>query len=122
MLQAEPSELDIRWLAWLLARNRRSTLASLWLVLGLYPLFGILDYLLCPRKWLWVLWGTRALITVITLVMFRLIRSDLFAKHSDSFSAGFQIVISSGISLMTVFMGGLSSPYYAGLSLIMVGT
>ena len=32
------------------------------------------------------------------------------------------ILASFGISLMTVFMGGLASPYYAGLSLVFVAS
>ena len=32
------------------------------------------------------------------------------------------VLISSGISLMTLFMGGLASPYYAGLTLTIVAS
>jgi signal transduction histidine kinase len=119
--EVQQAELEARWSAWLIARNRRGTLSSLWLVIVLYPLFGILDYLLAPRAWLPVLYGTRALITIVTLVMFRLVNRSIFERHVNLLSGGYQILIACGISLMTVQMGGLASPYYAGLSLILVG-
>ncbi len=116
------SELEARWSAWLLERNRRGLTTALWITVVLYPLFGVLDLLTAPKEWLWLLWGTRALVTLVTLVTFRVAKSPLFARHPDAVSAGFMTLLSFGISLMTVFMGGLSSPYYAGLSLTIVAT
>src|SRR5262245_20519448 len=108
-------DLEGRWRSWLLSRNRRGTRSVLWIVVTLYPLFGALDYLIAPNDWLWLLYGTRAIVTAITLVMFRVVRSSLFDRHPYALSASFMTLISFGISLMTVFMGGLASPYYAGL-------
>ncbi len=90
------------------------------MVAGLYPLFGVLDYLTAPKEWLWLLYSTRGLVTVITLLMFRVLKSGWFARHSNGISAGYMVLISLGISMMTVFMGGLASPYYAGLSLTII--
>jgi len=120
---AEPAtELDQRWAAWLLERNRRGLVSALWIATVLYPLFGVLDWLTAPRHWLWLLWGTRALLTLLTLAMFRLARSATFDRHPALICAGYMTVMSLGISLMTVCMGGLASPYYAGLSLTIVAT
>jgi len=116
------AELEARWSAWLLERNRRGLVSALWIALFLYPLFSVLDLLTAPRGWLWLLWGTRALVTVVTLLTFRLVRTAAFDRHPDLVSAGYMTVLSLGISLMTVFMGGLASPYYAGLSLTIVAT
>jgi signal transduction histidine kinase len=110
-----------RWAAWLLARNRRATHIVLYLNIILYPLFGILDYFVAPRSGLWLLWGTRLLVSVVTLAMFRVIRTSFFEKYASQISAAYQTLVSFGISLMTVFLGGLASPYYAGLSLVMLG-
>ncbi|HEV8550290.1 MAG TPA: ATP-binding protein [Polyangiaceae bacterium] len=115
-------EHDARWAAWLLERNRRGLVSALWIAVVLYPLFGVLDYLTAPRAWLWLLWGTRGLVTLVTLATFRLVRSTIFDRHPYTVSAGYMTLLSLGISLMTVFMGGLASPYYAGLSLTIVAT
>ncbi len=92
------------------------------MVAGLYPLFGVLDYLTAPRQWLWLLFATRGVITLITLAMFGLLRSALFTRHVNLFSSSFMVLISLGISMMTVFVGGLASPYYAGLTLTIVAS
>jgi signal transduction histidine kinase len=116
------AELEQRWRAWLLLRNRRGMRGVLWIVITLYPLFGLLDYMIAPPDSLWLLYGTRVVIAVVTLVMFRVVRGSLFERHPYALSASFMILASFGISLMTVFMGGLGSPYYAGLTLAIVAT
>ncbi|MFT3925804.1 MAG: ATP-binding protein [Myxococcales bacterium] len=114
-------ELEARWSVWLLTRNRRATIMCLWLNAVLYPLFGVLDYFVAPREWLSLLWGTRFLVAIVTLTMFRIVRGPLFDRHSNVLSAAYQVLISCGISLMTVIFGGLASSYYAGLNLVMLG-
>jgi signal transduction histidine kinase len=111
-----------RWREWLLSRNRRGTRTLLWIILALYPAFGILDYLLAPASAWPVLWGTRALVTLATLAMFGLVARPLFVRWGDLVSAGYMLVCALGISVMTVFLGGLASPYYAGLTLAIVAT
>ncbi|MGZ6141918.1 MAG: ATP-binding protein [Myxococcales bacterium] len=108
--------------AWRLERNRRGTRTLLWIVLTLYPSFGFLDYLLAPRSALPLLWGTRAIVTLVGVAMFKVIGSRVFDRHADAISATYMLLCSFGISLMTVFMGGLASPYYAGLTLAIVAT
>jgi signal transduction histidine kinase len=115
-------ELPRRWSEWLLERNRRGMRSVLWIVACLYPAFGVLDYLVAPRRWLGVLYGTRVAVTLVTLGLFRVLSTELFRRHPILISAAYMVLISLGISLMTVFMGGLGSPYYAGLSLVMVAS
>ena len=115
-------EVEPRWSAWLLERNRRGTRLVLWIGITMYPLFGVLDWLVAPRRWVGLLWATRLLVSAATLVMFRLLRTPLFARHPNALSAGYLVLGSCGISLMTVVLEGLASPYYAGLSLIIVAT
>lgn len=116
-----PVDTEQAWAAWQLQRNARGLRSALYMALLLYPLFGVLDYLTAPKQWLWLLFSTRGLITFVTLVMFRVVESPLFARRSNLISAGFMVLASLGISVMTVVMGGLASPYYAGLSLMTVG-
>ena len=120
--RSQSSELDDAWAAWQLQRNTRGMRSLLFIVGALYPLFGILDYLTAPPDWLWLLYSTRAVITTATFLMFRVIKTELFRRRSNSVSAAYIVLISLGISMMTVFMGGLASPYYAGLSLVIVAT
>jgi signal transduction histidine kinase len=115
-------ELERRLYAWRVDRNRRGTRVLLLIVGTLYPAFGVLDYLTAPREWLWLLYSTRAFITTVTFVMFWVLGKRVFDRRADALSAGYIVLISSGITLMTVFLGGLSSPYYAGLSLVIVAT
>jgi signal transduction histidine kinase len=115
-------DLSRRWSEWLLRRNRRGMHSVLWIVACLYPAFGVLDYLVAPRRWLGVLYGTRVAVTLVTLGLFRVLSTELFRRHQSRISAAYMVLISLGISLMTVFMGGLGSPYYAGLSLVMVAS
>jgi signal transduction histidine kinase len=121
MNAALQQELDRRWSSWLLERNRRGTRVVLWIVLGLYPAFGVLDYLLAPRPALPVLWGTRLVMTCITGAMFAVLRTRAFERGYDVISSAYIAALAFGITLMTVSMGGLASHYYAGLSLVIVG-
>jgi signal transduction histidine kinase len=117
-----PFELEARWSDWRLARNKKGMKGALWIAVCLYPAFGVLDYLVAPPRWLWLLYGTRAAVTVVTLVLFALLNGPWFRRWPNALSAAYMTVISLGISLMTVFMGGLASPYYAGLSLVIVAS
>ncbi len=115
-----PSQADPRWQRWLVERNRRGTRALLWIVLGLYPAFGILDVLISPPAALPWLLSTRVLVTGVTLVMFPLTRGRVFERYPNCIASAYMLLCASGISLMTVFLGGLASPYYAGLTLAIV--
>ena len=115
-------DLEQRWAAWLLDRNRRGTRTLLWIVITLYPSFAILDYLMAPKQWLWLLFGTRGFVTLVTAILFFVVRTRLFDRHPNVISSSYMVMCSLGISLMTVFMGGLASPYYAGLTLAIVAT
>src|SRR5262245_53894949 len=109
-----------RWSSWLLERNRRSMRTALWIGLTLYPTFGILDYFMAPPSALPWLFSTRILFVLATGCLTFLIRTRIFDSHPYFFSSAYMLLASFGLSLMTVFMGGLASPYYAGLSLVVV--
>jgi len=111
-----------RWTSWLHERNRSGTRTLLFIVLALYPGFGAIDYLLAPRAALPWLWSTRVVVTLGTLVMFRLLRRPAFEQHHYLLASSYMLLCGAGITLMTLFMGGLASPYYAGLTLAVVAT
>jgi hypothetical protein len=116
------SKLEHAWRTWLADRNRRGMVTVSWIVLALYPAFGILDYELAPREALPWLYGTRSLVVLVTLLMFRGVRGPTFDRHHAAMSAAYTVLCASGITLMTVFLGGMSSPYYAGIILVIVGS
>ena len=115
------SEGQRRWEAWLVQRNRRGFRAALWVVLALYPAFGILDALMAPPAAVPWLGGTRVLVTLVSIAMFRVVRGPIFAAYGAWIASAYIVLGASGISFMTVFMGGLASPYYAGLTLFILG-
>ena len=115
-------ELSSRWSEWLLERNERGMRGVLWIVVCLYPGFGVLDYLVAPRRWLPLSYATRACVTLITLVLFRVVGRAPFRRAPHAISASYMVLIALGIIAMTVFMGGLGSPYYAGLCLVMLAS
>jgi signal transduction histidine kinase len=115
-----PADVESRWSAWLLARNRRGTRTAIWLVLFLYPAFGLLDCLLAPRAALPALLGVRAFVSFVSLAMFGVLRSRSFDPNANWIAPAYIVLGASGISFMTVSVGGLASPYYAGLTLYLV--
>ena len=87
-----------RWAAWLLERNRRGTRISAWLVLALYPAFGLLDAALAPRAALPWLLGTRALVTATSVLMLWVSRRPLFEAHANLIAPAFIVLGATGIS------------------------
>ena len=114
--------IEARWSSWRLERNRTGTRALLWIAGLLYPLFGITDYLLAPPDALWILLVTRVLVTTLTFTLLGLLGTSLFRRFPHVYSAGYLVIAGMGITLMTVFMGGLASIYYAGLSMVLVAS
>jgi len=114
--------VEARWSQWVIDRNRRGLRLLLWAGAVLYPGFGVLDYVLAPPQALPFLWTTRFIFFALTIALFAIVGRPIFARHSDLFTVGYMLLAASGISAMTTFLGGLASPYYAGLSLVVVGT
>ena len=108
--------------SWQLAqRNVRGARVAVWLVLALYPLFGVLDYIMAPQSALPYLFSGRVLVVLASLAMLGLLRTQWFLARSHFASASYMYLVGLGITFMVSFMGGLSSPYYAGLNLVMIG-
>jgi signal transduction histidine kinase len=113
-------DLEQRWQIWLTDHNRRSAKLVLALTGTCYPLFGILDYLVGPPEWLWLLWGSRAVVFVCTLVMLALLRRPSFERHGVAITTAFMILVAGGIGNMIFVMGGLASIYVPGLILVSI--
>ena len=109
-VDANEVEIQRQWQAFLLDQNRRGARLILFIVLGLYPTFGILDYLIAPREWLWLLWASRIAVTVCTFAMFPLLRSKLFERKPEVVTSVYMLLCAVGIAVMLAVMGGLVSP------------
>ena len=122
----ELPEIGERWVEYVRAQNRSGAKVLLYIVLGLYPAFGILDYIISritpnfPESRLYMLWASRGIVTTCTVAMFPLVRSRLFDRHPSSITSAYILLCAAGIDVMIVLMGGLESAYYAGLSLAIV--
>lgn len=114
------AEVERRWAAWLVERNRRGLRLGLFIMITLYPAFGVVDWLLAPADALPWIWGTRAVVVAITLALFAVLRSRVFARNFEAISASYTWLGAAGVSVMTTYIGGLASPYYAGVSLIVL--
>ncbi len=120
-MDAVPAAFEERWARWLLESNRRRTRIGLIIASGLLPFFGALDYVLAPPEALRILWGVRAVVLAVTFLVFPILKTRLFDRYSSFVTSGYVALIAFSISAMTVFMGGLASAYYAGLSLVIIG-
>ena len=117
-----PRDLESRWREWVADRNRRGMLIAAVIVIVLYPTFGVLDFLFAPRSALPLLYVTRSLVVVVTIAMFKGVHTKFFERHHAAISAAYTVLCASGITLMTMSLGGLASPYYAGLTLAIIGS
>lgn len=122
MKEALPANFEERWAKWLLERNRRGLRVLLWIGMVMYPAFGVLDYLMAPQDALVLLWVMRVSFVAFSLGMLALVERRVFERLPNLFTGGYMLVAAAGISTMTSFLGGLASPYYAGISLVIVGT
>lgn len=119
-MTAGEENFDTRWHRWVVARNRGASRTVLTLVAIFYPLFGILDWLVAPHDRLPVLYASRVIVFVVTIAMFPIVRSSAFERLSAEITAGYMMIVGAGIGAMIYQLGGYSSPYYAGLNLVMI--
>ena len=123
--QAAPEQgegsLEDQWKAWLVERNRRGGRVGLYLALVLYPLFGLLDRTMAPPGAQQLLLAWRGVVFLAAAATLVLTWTRLWPRVAVLSTAAICWLLTAGISVMTVYMGGLESPYYAGISLVLVG-
>ncbi len=112
---------DPAWRARLLERNRRGARTALVISAALFPIFGGVDWLLAPREALPLLWGTRAALMPYILWMLWSLDRPVFERHFVLLSAIHIYLAGASICVMTTVLGGLASPYYAGVNLVLLG-
>lgn len=91
------------------------------MALPLYFVFWLCDIAYVPHlKWQFL--GLRSLIIPVVLVLPRLIVRASTLFEIQVIAAIFTCLISLPISIMSFWADGISSPYYAGLNLVAMGT
>ena len=95
---------------WQLAqRNVRGARVAVWLVLALYPLFGVLDYLMAPHSALPYLFSGRILVVLASMAMLGLLRTQWFLTCSHLVSASYMYLVGLGITFMVSLSVGISA-------------
>ncbi len=110
------------WQRRLVERNRRGARIALWIVLLGFPAFGVVDYVTAPPEFLNLLWGSRIAVVCITVWLFGRLDTPFFVRHVHAITAGYMFTVAAAISVMIPVMGGLASHYYAGITIVIVGS
>jgi len=122
----EPSphepETASTWSQELAQRNVRGGKVAVALVCVLYPAFGVLDVLIAPPETLPLLLSSRAFVVLLSALMWWALKRERFEERTSLLTSSYMYVVALGICVMIFSLGGLSSPYYAGLNLVMIGT
>jgi signal transduction histidine kinase len=119
-MDLEPTDIAERWARWLVERNARGLRICLVITATGYPAFGVLDWFVAPSGELPWLWAMRGLLAVAALAALPLIRRSWFAPWIEPASVVVVWVGAAVISMMTTYLDGLSSPYYAGLLVCLI--
>lgn len=119
--EANP-ELSLRWSEWLRCHNQRGMRVLLWIVLCLFPAFGVFDRFAGPARPQPGSGAVCALVTLVTLVTLRAASRPGFRRHAHAISASYVVLISLGTSLMTAPAGGVASTFHACVTLVMVAS
>ena len=112
-------ELETGFLNETLSLARRHTQRAAWFSAAVFPLFLLLDWQMYPqyvREFLII----RASVVVISLIVIGLTRTSLGVRYPRELGV-FEYLLSCGaIVVMVHIAGGYSSPYYAGVNLVLI--
>lgn len=118
-------EIEEKWSEWLVDRNRRGARFALILTAIIYPLFGILDYVILPDRgkgeWLPLFYAARGFVTVSSVAILVILKTSFFERNWRWLTSAHAVQLGLGISLMIPFLDGFMAGYYAGLLLVMMG-
>lgn len=113
--------VEERWAAWLVARNRRGALVGLLLTIVIYPLFGVLDWLVVPQQWWTLMFITRGAVVAWCIFHLATLKTSWFEKHWRLYTSTNALVLALGIVVMVIALDGFLTGYYAGILLVMIG-
>ncbi len=101
------------------ARWRLATQVSCLLAIPLVLAFSVLDALAIPRWFLVFLYVRLSVIALLAAVLW-LLQRPFAERHGLAFSVGVAVILGFMIDAMTLPSGGATSPYWAGVNLIIV--
>lgn len=84
-----------------------------------FPLFNILDYFIYPHLYFSFL-AIRAVVVALSMIIFSLARTKLGKRHPRELGMLEYIICCLSISLMVHMTGDTSSPFYAGINLVLI--
>jgi two-component system, sensor histidine kinase PhcS len=106
------------------AENRRATIQNIQMISViaaiLIPLFSVMDYF-AYREHFWRFLGFRFACTILVLLVWRISRTPWGRRFYREFTVILPIIPGSFITMMIGYTNDPGSPYYAGLSLVLVG-
>lgn len=105
---------EVQWKAWLHAHNRKGTRLALWIGVIVIPTFGLFDLWVAPAERLHAIWGTRAVVSLLSILALALARTQLFERYPNAFICTATSINGCGLSLIEFAAGGFSPHYYAG--------
>jgi sigma-B regulation protein RsbU (phosphoserine phosphatase) len=86
----------------------------------LVPAFFLLDYMVVPADLLARFALFRGLATIVPVIQFFVLRSTRPSNRSLFHGYLLTLVTAGAIAVMTTYLGGFNSPYYAGLNLVII--
>lgn len=87
----------------------------------LVPLFGILDCIVAPNRYLFSFLILRLAAAAALLAILFVVYPTIGKRWPSLLGILGPPIVGGSISLMTVYYGGYESPYYAGLNLVILG-
>lgn len=87
----------------------------------LVPLFGVLDLFVAPPEHLRIMLSIRALVVAVSIAMIFALKSRLFAASPVASTAFYFVFLGWSIDVIILLQGGYGSPYYGGITLVMLG-
>ena len=116
--------IDERWRAPLQEEDQRLTMRNIrtlcLIAMLLVPLAGVLDYLAYPNLWK-NFFGARAAVSLIEILFLTVSYTGIGRKHYRLLMLLVPLVPAMAIAWMIYRSGDPASPYYAGLTLVLVG-
>ncbi len=122
ILTSSDVEFERHWEDWLAARNLSGLRIISILAMVLYPLFWLLDYVSAPREMFFELGAIRLVVVVMSGVMVLVVRTPFALRWHYWLAAYTTYLLAGSIMAMVAVLDGPSSPYYAGINLVILGS